>query len=133
MASSSSPPVSETDGESQPKTCLMEGPLSPEEFRRRILSKDPIPNFDWKAIPPAGPERKFDVAQRVEELRKYLRESTYPRHEKNIRAIIEMYNLKELPRKGAHRVYVQEGKLVSNTVDNILRPEPIWIEVCLRL
>jgi hypothetical protein len=66
----------------------MEGSLSPEEFCYIILSKDPIPNFD--------------VAQRVEEFCKYLRKSIYPQHVKNIRAIIKIYNLKELPGKNTH-------------------------------
>jgi len=126
MATSSSPPLNETNTESQPH--------SPEnssiEAFKLLLNNDPIPNFDLKAIPPAVPEIKVDVAQRVEELHKYLRENKYPAQQKNIMAAIEMYNRKELPKPGTSAVEIQDGKLTELTVDCLLRNEPIWTEVC---
>jgi hypothetical protein len=83
-----------------------------------------------KAIPPAVPEVKIDVVQRVEELHKYLRENKYPAQQKNIMAAIEMYNRKELPKPGTSAVEIQDGKLTELTVDCLLRNEPIWTEVC---
>jgi hypothetical protein len=129
MATSSSPPLNETNTESQPH-------LPPEnnsiEAFKSLLNNDPIPNFDLKAIPPAVPEVKIDVAQRVEELHKYLRENKYPAQRKNIMAAIAMYNRKELPKPGTKAVSIQDGKLTEVTVDCLLRPEPVWTEVCLR-
>jgi len=95
----------------------------------KCLNNNPIPNFNWKAIPPAVPERKFDVSQRVEELRKYLDENTYPTHQKNIMALIEMYNRKELPRPDTDVVHIRDGKLTEVTIEHYLDTEPIWIEV----
>jgi hypothetical protein len=85
-----------------------------------------------KAIPRAVPEVKIDVAQRVEELQKYLRENKFPAQQKNIMAVIAMYNRKELPKPGTNAVSIQDGKLTKVTVDCLLRPEPVWTEVCLR-
>src|SRR5277367_527366 len=113
----SSHPLSDTNTESQPhpvpKTCLVvDRPpmpnidweaLSPSqrtEETLKYLNNLPIPKFDWRDVPPAVPEIKIDVPQRVEELHKYLRENTYPAHTKNIMGAIEMYNRKELPKPG---------------------------------
>ena len=129
MPTSSSPPLDETNTESQPH--------SPEnssiEAFKSLLNNDPIPNFDFNAIPPAVPEVKIDVAQRVEELHKYLRENKYRTHQKNIMAAIAMYNRKELPIPGTNAVWIQDGKLLTElTVDCLLRTDPVWTEVCLR-
>jgi len=148
MASSSNLPLRQTDPETQrnapqkdpiPKTCLRlysdedaGRRLTSEEYRLSLLNNGPIPNFDWRAVPPAGIGRKFDVAGRVEELQKYLRENTYPNQRKNIMAAIGMYNRKELPKQDPPRVYLQDGKLIAPTMDSVLQPEPIWREVCLR-
>jgi hypothetical protein len=129
MATSSSPPLNETNAESQPHSPPENS--SVETFKS-LLNNDPIPNFDWKAIRPAVPEVKIDVAQRVEELHKYLRENKYPAQQKNIMAAIAMYNRKELPKPGTNAVWIQDGKLTELTVDCLLRTEPVWTEVCLR-
>jgi hypothetical protein len=127
MATSSSPPLNETNTESQPHS----RPENSIEAFKLLLNNDPIPNFDLKAIPPAVPEVKIDVAQRVEELHKYLRENKYPAQQKNIMAAIAMYNRKELPKPGINAVSIQDGQLLTEvTVDCLLRMEPVWTEVC---
>ncbi|KIX02805.1 uncharacterized protein Z518_08748 [Rhinocladiella mackenziei CBS 650.93] len=144
MASSSNFPLRQTDPETLriapqkdplPKTCLRlysdedaGRRLTNEEYRLSLLNNGPIPNFDWRAVPPAGIGPKFDVFGRVEELQKYLRENTYPNQRENIMAAIDMYNRKELPTQDTPRVYLQDGKLVAPTMNNVLRPEPIWRE-----
>jgi len=75
---------------------------------------------------------KIDVAQRVEELHKYLRENKYPAQQKNIMVVIAMYNRKELSKPATNAVWIQDGKLTGLTVDCLLRTEPVWTEVCLR-
>jgi hypothetical protein len=127
MASSSPPPFSETNTESQPHS-----PPENSRVQTYSLPEGPIPNFDWKALRPAVPERKIDVSKRVEELRKYLCENRYPAHQKNILAAIEMYNRKELPKPNTHCVYIQDGKLTELNVDCLQRTGLIWMEVCLR-
>jgi hypothetical protein len=130
MATSSSPPLNETNTESQPHSSLENSSI---EAFKALLNNDPIPNFDIRAIPPAVPEVKIDVAQRVEELHKYLRENKYRAHQKNIIAAIAMYNRKELPKPDTNAVWIQDGKLLTElTVDCLLRNEPVWTEVCLR-
>src|SRR4051794_28096670 len=115
MATSPSPPLKETDTESQPHS-LPEN--SSVERIKSLMNNDPIPNFDFNAIRPAVPEAKRDVAQRVEELHKYLRENRYPAHQKNIMTAIAMYNRKELPKPGTHVVWIQDGKVLAEvTVD----------------
>jgi len=106
MATSSSPPLNETNTESQPHSRPENSSI---EAFKLLLNNDPIPNFDFKAIPPAVPEVKIDVAQRVEELRGYLREKKYAAQQKNIMAAIEMYNRKELPKPGTNAVSIQDG------------------------
>lgn len=96
------------------------------------LNNIAIPKFDWKTLPPAGPELKLDVSQRVKELQKYLRENKYPTQEENILAAIEMYNRKELPRSDANCIYIQGGKLTDFTVESALKLEPMWMEVCFK-
>jgi hypothetical protein len=144
MASSSRLPLSEANTESQPQSLpetfidLGTNPMPNIDWKtlsssqraeelRKYLNNDLTPNFDGRAIPPAVPERKFDVSQRVEELHKYLHENTYPTHQKNIMAAIEMYNRKELPKPDTNFVHIRDGKLIEVTVD--LDAEPIWIEV----
>jgi hypothetical protein len=129
MATSSSPPLNETNTESQPHSLSENSSI---EAFKSLLNNDPIPNFDFNAIPPAVPEVKIDVAQRVEELHKYLRENKYPAHQKNIMAAIAMYNRKELLKPGINAVWIQDGKLTELTVNCLLRNEPVWTEVCLR-
>jgi len=131
MATSSSPPLNETNTESQPHSPPEKS--SVETFKS-LLNNDPIPNFDFNAIRPAVPEVKIDVAQRVEQLHKYLRENKYPdpAQQKNIMAAIAMYNRGELPKPGINAVTIQDGKLTELTVDCLLRNEPVWTEVCLR-
>jgi hypothetical protein len=129
MATSSSPPLNETNTESQPNSPPETSSVSAFKL---LLNNDPIPNFDLKAIRPAVPEVRIDVAQRVEELHKYLRENKYPAQQKNIMAVIAMYNRKELPKPGTNVVWIQDGKLTKLTVDCLLRTEPVWTEVCLR-
>lgn len=108
-------------------------PPTEEEFRDMILNNTPIPNFDANAIPPAGYGPKFDVTERVQELHKYLSENTYPHQRKNIMAAIDMYNRNELPRPDTHRVYFRDGKMLYHLGGaNLLQPEHVWIEVCLR-
>src|SRR5437764_8777002 len=110
MATSSSPPLDETNTESQPHSLPENSSI---EAFKSLMNNDPIPNFDFNAIPPAVPEVKIDVAQRVEELHKYLRENKYPAHQKNIMAAIAMYNRKELPKPGINAVSIQDGKLTE--------------------
>jgi hypothetical protein len=129
MATSSSPPLNETNTESQPHSPPENSSI---EAFKSLLNNDPIPNFDIYAIPPAVPEMKIDVAQRVEELHKYLDENKYPAHQKNIIAVIAMYNRKELPKPDTNAVWIQDGKLIELTVDCLLRNKPVWTEVCLR-
>ena len=130
MATSSSRPLNETNTESQPHSLPENSSI---KAFKALLNNDPIPNFDINAIPPAVPKVKIDVAQRVEELHKYLRESKYATHQKNITAAIAMYNRKELPIPGTNAVWIQDGKLLTElTVDCLLRTEPVWTEVCLR-
>jgi hypothetical protein len=127
MASSSPPPLSETNTESQPHS-----PPENSRVKTYSLPEGPIPDFDWKAVPPAVPERKTDVPKRVEELRKYLREDTFPAYKENIIAAIEMYNRKELPKPNTHCVYIKNGKLTELTFESLQQPGLIWMEVCLR-
>lgn len=109
------------------------GPLlDAETFKKRYLTDDPIPNFDINAVPSAGAGWKINVPERVEQLRTYLRENTYPAQQKNIIAVLEMYERKELPKPNTHRVCLQDGKVIDSTIDNWLKMEPIWTEVCLR-
>jgi len=133
MATSSHSALNETNTESQPHS-PPENSIGSFHSRveqiKLILNNDPIPNFDLNAIRPAVPEVKIDISQRVEELHKYLRENKYPAQQKNIMAAIEMYNRKELPKPGTNAVHIQDGKLTEFTVDAILRPEPVWTEVC---
>src|SRR5436309_15047307 len=93
MATSSSPPLNETNTESQPHSPPENSSIA---AFKSLLNNDPIPNFDFKAIPPAVPEVKIDVAQRVEELHKYLSENKYPAQQKNIMAAIAMHTRKAL-------------------------------------
>jgi hypothetical protein len=107
--------------------------LSPSqraEELRKYLNNVPVPRLDWTEIPPAVPEMKIDVPQRVEELHKYLRDNTYPAQTKNIMAAIEMYNRKELPKPGTNVVHIHDGKLIELKVECLLTP--VWTEVCLR-
>lgn len=95
-----------------------------------FLNNDPIPNFDWTTIPPAGPEMEIDVPKRLEELRMYLHENTYPPHQKNIEAAIKMYEQNQLPRQDGRRVHFQDGKVINLTVAALLRNGHVWTEVC---
>jgi hypothetical protein len=53
-------------------------PLDAEAFKNRFLTNDPIPNFDINKVPSAGAEWTVNTPERVEQLRTYLRENTYP-------------------------------------------------------
>jgi hypothetical protein len=105
-----------------------ESPLRGRHVVPRPLPEGPIPNFDWKALPPAVPPMKIDVPRRIEKLQKYLNENKYPRQQKNIIAAIEMYNRKELPKLDKRIGHIQAGKLTELN-DCIERAEPPWAEV----
>jgi hypothetical protein len=130
MATSSSVKI-----QAGPQTCLLlENPPQGGAMKYYSLPEDPIPNFDWKAIPPSCPGDTIDVSQRVEELHKYLKDNTYPDQRTNITAAIRMYNRKELPKPDSHIVYIQDGKLTELTIECIEREwdEPLWTEVSLK-
>ena len=100
-----------------------------------MLSRAKSPHFDINTVPSAGAGWKINVPERVEQLRTYLRENTYPAQQKNIIAVIEMDERKELPKPNTHRVCLQDGKVIESRVDNWLKmEEPVWTEVlvCLR-
>jgi hypothetical protein len=106
-------------------------PLDADSFKKLFLTNDPIPNFDYKAVPRACPEVEIDIPKRLDQLREYLRENIYPGQQKNIMAVIEMYERRRLPKPNTRTVCLRDGKIIMPTVDTFLTMEPVWTEVCL--
>jgi hypothetical protein len=118
------------------QTCLLleDTPQDGRVMEFHSLPQGPIPNFDWNAVPPASPSNTVDVTQRVDELREYLNNDTYPGQGQNIEAAIEMYNRQELPDPDSHIVYIKDGELLTELPVRCIQPnsEPVWTEVCLK-
>ena len=106
-------------------------PLDPETYKKLFLTNDPIPNFDYNAIPRACPKVELDIPKRLDQLRKFLHDNAYPTQQKNIMAVIDMYERRELPKPNTRTVHLRDGKTIIPTVDTFLTMEPVWVEVCL--